>query len=518
MPRRYRGVVGGVLAGLAGAGVVSAGVVSAAAAPASADVPGLVEGGPVPYVLGATAETGPIFGGVHLLMIPSAGGREPINRANVPERLHPWLRGAAMTLRPEIREGEAEQELFASSWWPMRDNGIAARWRSRVRDYQNLTADPDNLSPVEKYDLLFYPGRATPVPEVRNWPYEDMELPEGERGAPRVHPGLTVAGPATAWELVNHGVYQDVFPEGWWGHCNGWASYTVAEPGGAPRRDVRVKLAGGTPRECAAGEAGCVLFRMGDIEALLTEVYYSDAATIAGQRCDVDADMMERDEFGRPTLPGCRDVNPATLHVALTGLLGAGAPPLGPSGGGSSAPPQRLAFVLDQSWDREVWNFPVKRFAIDEIEDVGKQHAMYLVCEGGEANLMRCVTYRMNENATRFARVKARFWMISDDVFGESLLLPAAERGVPLREVELDYVLEMDGAGRILGGEWIRDPQVSDGAGSKEMHPDFLWLPVRPQSIDEDSDDRGGQGDNPHIAYSQVKALLALSTAPPASP
>lgn len=34
-----------------------------------------------------------------------------------------------------------------------------------------------------------------------------------------------------------------------------------------------------------------------------------------------------------------------------------------------------------------------------------------------------------------------------------------------------EYVLELDGHGRVTGGEWASD--------SKEAHPDFLWLPIR---------------------------------------
>ena len=67
-------------------------------------------------------------------------------------------------------------------------------------DYRDRTTDPDNLSPTEKYDLLFYPGQAQVVPETRSWSYEDIQRPEAERGEPVVRPAIQVAGPATAWE------------------------------------------------------------------------------------------------------------------------------------------------------------------------------------------------------------------------------------------------------------------------------------------------------------------------------
>jgi hypothetical protein len=218
---------------------------------------------------------------------------------------------------------------------------------------------------------------------------------------------------------------------------------------------------------------------------------------------------VDRDVYGRPTLAACRDVNAATVHVALTGLLGAGAPPLVPR----PDAPRRLAFIMDHTADREVWNFPIQRFSVDEIEEVDRSRAMQLVCSG-RGGAARCRTYRFNENATRFARVKTRYWMILATSSRAQLLLPASSRSIPLREAELHYVLEMDGAGRILGGEWIRDPAVPLGLGNKALHPDFLWLPMRAQGPGEDADDRGGSGDNPHLSYANVKALLSLANAP----
>lgn len=56
-----------------------------------------------------------------------------------------------------------------------------------------------------------------------------------------------------------------------------------------------------------------------------------------------------------------------------------------------------------------------------------------------------------------------------------------------------DYVLELDAAGKIIGGEWI--------GSSKTAHPDFLWLPM----VKKGSTVAGV------IAWDDVKKLLALS-------
>lgn len=469
----------------------------------------LVEGGEVPYVLSILPDGRPILGGGHQLLIPSKAGREPIDAANRPARLHPELEGPRLVLNPEIRAGATDTPIFTSNWWPQSTNGTADRWNSRNKDYADFASDPENLAPTEKYDLLFHPGQPQRLPGVRSWTSAELETPEARRGAPRVQPTITVAGPATAWELQHHGLYQQVYPEPWFGHCNGWAAYATAEPDGAPRRDVRVRLTGSAVAECDAPAPGCVLFRMADIEGLMTELYFSDSSTMAGRRCNIEPDQIRRDRYGRPVNPECRDLNPGTLHVALTGLLGTGATPLTEGAVGA----RRLPFLVDHSWAHEVWSFPIASFAINEIEEVNRSQATQLVC-AGQLGAILCRSYPWNRGATRFARVRASYSLARFIGSGPALLTPPERRSAPLDEEPLHYVLEMDGAGRILGGEWIRDPDARLRANGKEPHPDFLWISVRPQGAGEDRDDLGGRGDNPFIAYSNVKALLALSRTP----
>jgi subtilisin-like proprotein convertase family protein len=61
------------------------------------------------------------------------------------------------------------------------------------------------------------------------------------------------------------------------------------------------------------------------------------------------------------------------------------------------------------------------------------------------------------------------------------------------------YVLELDGEGKIIGGEWIGESQTN--------HPDFLWLPTRPSSY----------GNNPNISLDEVRELVAKSRQEPGS-
>ncbi|MBI3181651.1 MAG: pre-peptidase C-terminal domain-containing protein [Myxococcales bacterium] len=66
------------------------------------------------------------------------------------------------------------------------------------------------------------------------------------------------------------------------------------------------------------------------------------------------------------------------------------------------------------------------------------------------------------------------------------------------RSDRYEYVLELDGQGKIIGGEWV--------GASKKDHPDFVWLPLGPsgQTV------AGGA-----ISYANVKSLVDESVTEP---
>jgi hypothetical protein len=101
--------------------------------------------------------------GAHQVYIPE-GGREPIDYENQPLRLHPDLKDGYLQFDAQLAQCGASGEpascaagvtnVFASQWWPQSENGIAWRWYGSGSDYANVS-DVRNLSPAEKYDLLF---------------------------------------------------------------------------------------------------------------------------------------------------------------------------------------------------------------------------------------------------------------------------------------------------------------------------------------------------------------------------
>ncbi|HRI67739.1 MAG TPA: hypothetical protein PK156_26030 [Polyangium sp.] len=444
----------------------------------------------------------------HDVVVPSTNGREPMDPSNDPTQLHPSLRPDTLRLENGQRSGFTNRKVFPSSWWPMRNEGTAARWNSNVKDYSNWTADRKNLAPTEKYDLLFYPGQSFHFDEFRAYSLEDSQNPDEERGEGILRPALTVVGPTTGWEMSNHGTYRPIYPETWWGHCNGWSSYVTAEKDGAPLRDISVRLENGKIVECAESDPRGVFFRMADIEALMSEIYFHDTATIAGRRCNLARDKIERDAQGRPTDPACRDLNPGTLHIALTGLLGRGASPLS----NSNAPPERLPFIMDFTYYDEVWAFPIVGYEIRRAQYISAAQATRLVCRGTNQP-RRCRRFRWNENATRFASIEMAVQIVAYEMRPAGLLdAPLSRQATPTLST-YEYVLELDGRGTILGGEWITSP-TSNGPNSKELHPDFIFMSVQSEATTEFSNDRGGSVDNPYLSSTNVKELLRLSRTP----
>ena len=94
--------------------------------------------------------------------------------------------------------------------------------------------------------------------------------------------------------------------------------------------------------------------------------------------------------------------------------------------------------------------------------------------------------YTYNPAATRFAEVRLDLSYISEAGPGVDRTVPGTDSTVT---DQIEYVLELDDEGTIIGGEYLGD--------SRRKHPDFLWLPTG-----EPSDTVAG------IRYRDVKSLL----------
>ncbi|KAG3115382.1 hypothetical protein PI124_g12813 [Phytophthora idaei] len=213
----------------------------------------------------------------------------------------------------------------------------------------------------------------------------------------------------------------------WFGICHAWAPAAIleAEP------------------TCPVTHNG-VTFQPIDIKGLISDVY--DGAGVAtvftGARYNGGDDAA--DEYGRHTNAAYRDLNPAYFHIASANILGK----------------LNATFVADVDAAAEVWNQPVRGFKVFE------QTAMSL--EEAAQTFYGLEEYPWNAAAKSIVYVKSRLsWIF--ETYTDGGLVASGEINRYTTGKYYYYLLELDDAGEIIGGEWVYD--------SDSDHPDFLWVP-----------------------------------------
>ena len=232
---------------------------------------------------------------------------------------------------------------------------------------------------------------------------------------------------AYAWEVAASRSYSNI---GWAGHCNGISSAGVMME--EPVRQVYYKN---------------VLFNPIDVKALLTEMWQG-SGYIVGDRCDKKA--ITYDQYGRINEAECRDVNPATFHIAVTNYIGLFG----------------KAIIGDKDPSDAVWNYPIKSYNVLDKKWLTKYEANYMIRNYNDV-------YVYNSEAVDFVYIKNEVTFLN------------------FNPINYEYVLELDQKGKILGGEWVND--------SKKNHPDFLWRPQDPKA------------ENPNIDLQVVNSIYRQS-------
>jgi hypothetical protein len=262
---------------------------------------------------------------------------------------------------------------------------------------------------------------------------------------------------ATNWEKTKHTVSANDPSAPWAGHCNGFGAAAQRH-----RRPLQAVTRGG------------VRFETYDIRALLAEVYMSAKYLfLGGRRCESESNPPSPGARTNPTEMGeCEDVNPATFHLALANWIGK----------------MRHTLVFDYTASYQVWNYPLYKYSSTETP-ISKEEAMRQVTGSPSA------TYRFNPRAVSFVQVV--MVVTNAEALGQEILDPNAPNTQPVNRT-YQYVLEIDGAGNVIGGEWTTQSQAN--------HPDFLWVAFEPVL---------GNGNslfaNPHVAPNEVIKLWAES-------
>ena len=82
----------------------------------------------------------------------------------------------------------------------------------------------------------------------------------------------------------------------------------------------------------------------------------------------------------------------------------------------------------------------------------------------------RSSAYTLNPNATSFKYVNMQMSYVGESDQSTDGNLAALIANYTLTD-HYEYILELDTAGKIIGGEWL--------GSSRRNHPDFLWLPIK---------------------------------------
>ncbi len=350
------------------------------------------------------------------------------------------------------KTGRADQTPWAETYWPVFEDSFNARWQG-----------PGTLSPLEKYDQAFN-GWTPPAgfSALRPLTAENCASGAWDRAY------YTSLGPAARYWSDNKGIGQlrngkDDDGDGrvdecddldgiedWWGSCHAWTPAAILEP--EPLEPVTLNG---------------VRFEVSDIKALVISLYDQASQLSVGERCNQS--NPARDATGRVIDPDCRNTNAGTFHLLATNLLGV----------------QHRAFAEDRIADSQVWNQPVTGYRVLDQRELTLADALRLLKIPGPA-------YPYNPAAKRFVEVRTDVDYIVESAPSTRPTSPNIADFV--KTDRYHYVLELDAAGTILGGEW------APGPASHADRPDFLWLPLGP-----------GRTTNPNVSADKVRELLRLS-------
>lgn len=314
-----------------------------------------------------------------------------------------------------LNQSVSKLELWSGSYWPFYQGSLASRYRNEdVFELMNKSKQYKDYVSLRDMNL--------PVPMEELSPAEKYDLLMGDEAQTFTQ---------TQWANGADNSTISGFVPLWRGICDGWAA--AAMTWSRPVKPVTLTNPHGVP----------VTFYPEDIKALGSQLHAKGfkQVTFLGKRC----------RGGLSHLTGaCRGTNSAALHLALVNSVGL----------------EGKSFILDVSPNKEVWNYPVTNYkftysnplsgAVDT--DWKKVRASL---EGNERDLS---SRKRAKGTVWIVNVKAEVNMI-DMRHGTTAETDGAHLDQILPRV-WNYDIELDGSGRIIGGEWIS----SNG-------PDFMWAP-----------------------------------------
>jgi hypothetical protein len=367
------------------------------------------------------------------------------------------IRNIKMMDEKKLNNAKLKIAPWSDSYWPIFLGTIGNRYNDpdfafgdwkEAFDY--ITQNPaakliqekkfDMLAPAEKYDFLF-------------------QLKDE---------GLT----QTSWNEGKSYYDSNGSVETWMGLCHGWAAASINTP--EPKKTVTVQ-----------SNEGEFSFFASDIKALTTLLWSKGRfrTRFVGGRCNEK--NPPTDHMGRPTSEDCLDNNPGTWHMAIVNQIGI----------------FKRSFVMDATYDYEVWNQPVTGYKIKYYNPTTKNDT---------TTLNEAIVLRSDFKKDPRAKLRAD---LSTHLVGVKMLVSYTVENSPnanpyqetyIREVEYEYDLELDKNLNIVGGEWYSD-----------NHPDFLWVPDK-NAFPLSAGDQTGKSidlkliDNETISLAKTNAMYEL--------
>lgn len=407
------------------------------------------------FVVGCVGGAGPSAPG------PGGGGGkgDQISPSDDPTKL---FDGASFRLGDNVSADDVGKTFgtdddhipYPDTYWPYSDNGIDAHWNGEV-------------SPLDKYMSIADPAHTDNTQYARNW------------------------------ERAYHGSVQPSVAS-WAGHCPGWTGAAMTN---RPLRHGVWAAADGAGGilPCNEGDAGCVKFEIGDINALEAEIYKDAHSNLIGANCDTSPSEIKRDEYGRIVRngSGCQGLNAGALLIVAAGLMKGRHQPF--------AIDAQNAFNTD-----EIWNQPAYRYSVYRFEVLTEAQAANLVAYGKKDGDL---THYMWNDA-------ARGWVLVD--FGIKWVAENGPNLTPVsgaastRETRMVAVIELDGDGGnpdslIIGGEYLDDSSV--GADRVRVPP-YVWVALGP-GPEEVANSLDELAHNPYVKPSLVLQLVAMGQSSP---
>lgn len=378
-----------------------------------------------------------------------------INRANEPSRFlqtNSYIKNIKKMEVSDLMAARLSEIPWSADYWAIANGVLGARnfdndflnlgdWLTRfeytkannyVEIYRTENTESINvLSPSEKYELV--------VGDL-NGELTKLMWEEGRR-------------------------YYDEFGkvETWMGICHGWAAaaYMLAKP------EHSITVPG-------FDKQSNVKFYPSEIKGLATHLWANARFPIRfmSQRCTEKE--PEIDENGRVIDSKCFDTNPGAWHIAITNHLGIG----------------RKSFILDATFDYEVWNQPVYEYSYSYYN---------LVTNEETHELSKAVTpigdYK-DDFFKQYRSEKAKYIVGIAMKVAYVVEVGAQASDTALKDqlnfVDYYYDLELDENLDIIGGEWYT-----------RLHPDFIWTPSL-----------NAKAESPYDTYVQTKVWDGVSALP----